>query len=83
MLFTTKEITETLDMFMRHNLDIRCITLGISLLDCVSENGKASRERIKEKILRTAGKLSQTGRDIENEFGIPIINKRVAVTPIA
>ncbi|MDR2796072.1 MAG: PFL family protein [Spirochaetaceae bacterium] len=83
MLFTTKEITETLDMFIRHNLDIRCITLGISLLDCIAGSGGATRARIKEKILRTADKLSRTGRDIENEFGIPIINKRIAVTPIA
>ncbi|MDR2802685.1 MAG: PFL family protein [Treponema sp.] len=83
MLFTAKEITETVDMFMRQNLDIRCITLGISLLDCIAGNGAATRSRIKEKILKTAEKLSQTGRDIENEFGIPIINKRIAVTPIA
>ncbi|MDR2444377.1 MAG: PFL family protein [Spirochaetaceae bacterium] len=83
MLFTTKEIMETLDMFMRHNLDIRCITLGISLLDCAAGSGESTRARIKEKVLRTAAKLSRTGEDIENEFGIPIINKRIAVTPIA
>jgi uncharacterized protein (UPF0210 family) len=83
MLFTAKEVTETVDMFMRQNLDIRCITLGISLLDCITGNGKTTRSRVKEKILRVAGKLSETGRDIENEYGIPIINKRIAVTPVA
>jgi uncharacterized protein (UPF0210 family) len=83
MLFTAKEITETVDMFMRQHLDIRCITLGISLLDCIGGSGAETRRRIKEKILRVAGKLSQTGRDIENEFGIPVINKRIAVTPLS
>jgi uncharacterized protein (UPF0210 family) len=83
MLFTAKEITETVDMFMRQHLDIRCITLGISLLDCIGGSGAETRKRIKEKILRVAGKLSQTGRDIENEFGIPVINKRIAVTPLS
>jgi uncharacterized protein (UPF0210 family) len=66
MIFTAKEITETIDMFMRQNLDIRCITLGISLLDCITGNGGSTRARIKEKILRVAGRLSETGRDIEN-----------------
>lgn len=70
-------------MFLRHNLDIRCVTLGVSLLDCVSDSGVRARERIKEKLLRTAEKLVETARGIENEYGIPIINKRVAVTPIA
>ncbi|MDR0383132.1 MAG: PFL family protein [Spirochaetaceae bacterium] len=83
MLFTTKEITETVDMITRQNLDIRCITLGISLLDCVAGSGTETRRRVKEKILRVAGKLSKTGLDIENEFGIPVINKRIAVTPLA
>ncbi|MDR0409703.1 MAG: PFL family protein [Spirochaetaceae bacterium] len=83
MLFTTKEITETVDMVMRQNLDIRCITLGISLLDCVTGNGGTTRARMREKILRVAEKLAKTGRDIASEYGIPIINKRIAVTPIA
>jgi uncharacterized protein (UPF0210 family) len=83
MLFTAKEITETIDMFMRYNLDIRAITMGISLLDCAAASGTESRKRIKEKLLRTAGNLVKTGRDIEIEYGIPIINKRISVTPIA
>ncbi|MDR2864940.1 MAG: PFL family protein [Spirochaetaceae bacterium] len=83
MLFTAKEITETIDMFLRYKLDIRAITLGISLLDCASSSGKESREKIKAKLCRVAGPLVKTGRDIELEYGIPIINKRIAVSPIA
>ncbi|GHV21682.1 UPF0210 protein [Spirochaetia bacterium] len=83
MLFTSKEITETVDMFMRHKLDIRCITLGISLLDCAAETGEKCRGRIKEKLLRTCCGLVKIGREIELEYGIPIINKRIAVTPIS
>jgi uncharacterized protein (UPF0210 family) len=83
MLFTAKEITETVDMFLRYKLDIRCITLGISLLDCACETGGATRKRIREKILKTAGALVKTGRAIELEYGVPIINKRISVTPIS
>ena len=83
MLFTPVEIKETIDMFMRYRLDIRAITLGVSLLDCASPSGDECRKRIREKLLRIAGPLVKTGRDIEIEYGIPIINKRIAVTPIA
>ena len=83
MIFTPFEIKETVDMFLRYKLDIRCITLGISLLDCSSSSGKETRRRIREKILKVAGSLVKTGRDIEVEYGIPIINKRIALTPIA
>ncbi|MDR2194738.1 MAG: PFL family protein [Treponema sp.] len=83
MLFTPFEIKETIDMFLRHKLDIRAITLGVSLLDCISTSGVETRRRIREKLLRVAGTLVKTGRDIEIEYGIPIINKRVSVTPIA
>lgn len=83
MLFTPYEIKETVDMFLRYKLDIRAITLGISLLDCVSASGTETRRRMREKILRLAGNLVKVGKDIEIEFGIPIINKRISVTPIA
>jgi uncharacterized protein (UPF0210 family) len=83
MHFTAKEITETVDMFLRYKLDIRCITLGISLLGCASATGAETRRRIREKILRVAGKLVETGREIELEYGIPIINKRISVTPVS
>jgi uncharacterized protein (UPF0210 family) len=83
MLFTAKEITETVDMFLRYKLDIRCITLGISLLDCAASNGAESRKRIREKILRVAGELVNVGRSIEADYGIPITNKRLSVTPVS
>ncbi|MDR1319323.1 MAG: PFL family protein [Treponema sp.] len=83
MLFTPFEIKETVDMFLRYKLDIRAITLGVSLLDCACAGGGETRRKIREKLLRLAGPLVKTGRDIEIEYGIPIINKRIAVTPIA
>ncbi|MCL2174520.1 MAG: PFL family protein [Treponema sp.] len=83
MLFTPFEIKETVDMFLRYKLDIRAITLGVSLLDCVCSSGDATRVKIKEKLLRVAGPLVKTGCDIETEFGVPIINKRISVTPIS
>jgi len=83
MLFTPFEIKETVDMFMRYKLDIRAITLGVSLLDCICSTGEATRKKIREKLLRVAGPLVKTGCDIETEYGIPIINKRISVTPIA
>ena len=83
MLYSPFEIKETVDMFLHQKLDIRAITLGISLLDCASSSGKESRKRIRDKLLRIAGPLVRIGRDIETEFGVPIINKRVSVTPIA
>jgi uncharacterized protein len=83
MIFSPVEIQETVNMFMRQKLDIRAITMGISLRDCACEDGKRSRQRIYDKIMRYAGKLVQTGHDIETEFGVPIINKRISVTPIS
>jgi uncharacterized protein (UPF0210 family) len=83
MLFTPFEIKETVDMFLRYKLDIRAITLGVSLLDCASSSGEETRRRIRDKLFKTAGSLVHTGRQIEVEYGIPIINKRLAVTPMA
>ena len=70
-------------MFLRYKLDIRAITLGVSLLDCACSNGEEARKKIREKLLRVAGPLVKTGCDIETEYGIPIINKRISVTPIS
>ena len=83
MIFSPVEIQETINMFMRYKLDVRAITMGISLRDCACESGRESRRRMREKILRYAGRLVETGRQIEAEFGVPIINKRIAVTPIS
>ena len=83
MLFSTSEIQETVNMFMRYKLDVRAITMGVSLRDCCSPSGKESRKRIYDKLMKYCSKLARTGEDIETEFGVPIINKRIAVTPIA
>ncbi|MDR2398277.1 MAG: PFL family protein [Spirochaetaceae bacterium] len=83
MLFTPFEITETVDMFLRFNLDIRAITLGVSLLDCAAASGGETRRRIREKLLRVAGPLVSTARALEIEYGIPIINKRLSISPLA
>jgi uncharacterized protein (UPF0210 family) len=83
MVFTPFEIKETVDMFLRYKLDIRAITLGLSLLDCAAASGAETRRRIREKLLRVAGPLVRVCGDIETEYGVPIINKRVSVSPIA
>ena len=83
MIFSPIEIQETVNMFMRQKLDIRCITMGISLLDCACEDAKKANQKIYDKIMRYAGSLVRVGQDIEKEFGVPIINKRISVTPIA
>lgn len=76
-------ILETIKMIEEEKLDIRTITMGISLLDCCDSDGETSRRKIYDKITRSAENLVKVGRQIENEFGIPIVNKRVSVTPIA
>lgn len=77
------DILETVRMFEEENLDIRTITMGISLLDCCDPDIDAACGKIYDKILRKAGKLVRTGEDIEKEYGVPIIHKRISVTPIA
>lgn len=77
------EVNETNKMIEEQNLDVRTITLGISLLDCISDNLDTLCDNIFNKITTVAKDLVQTGKDIELEFGIPIVNKRISVTPIA
>ncbi len=77
------EVVETNNMIEKENLDVRTITMGISLLDCIDSDLKKTNENIYRKIVGAAGNLVQTGEDISKEFGIPIVNKRISVTPIA
>lgn len=79
----TKQILETIKMIEEEKLDIRTITMGISLLDCIDSDGEKSRQKIYQKIVTLAKDLVQVGEDISSEFGIPIINKRISVTPIS
>ena len=78
-----KEIFETQHMIDREHLDIRTITMGISLRDCADGDPKRATEKIYEKITRSAERLVSVGEDIEREMGIPIVNKRISVTPMA
>ena len=82
-MYNINEILETVNMISREKLDIRTITMGISLRDCVSDSSKTTMRRIYDKITRLAQDLVKTGEDIERDFGIRIINKRISVTPIA
>ena len=77
------EVKETNNMITQENLDVRTITLGISLLDCITDDLEKLNENIYRKITTVAKDLVSTGEDIEREFGIPIVNKRISVTPIA
>ena len=82
-MLNLQNIFDTIDMIDKQHLDIRTITMGISLLDCVSEDPKRCCDKIYDKICARAEHLVKTGEDIESEFGIPIVNKRISVTPIA
>ncbi|MWP46767.1 PFL family protein [Gilliamella sp. Pas-s27] len=79
----TKQILETIKMIEEEKLDIRTITMGISLLDCIDSDGKKARQKIYNKITHLAKNLVTVGDEIAAEFGIPIINKRISVTPIS
>ncbi|HEY8910503.1 MAG TPA: PFL family protein [Desulfosporosinus sp.] len=81
--FAREEIQQTIKMIHEENLDIRTITMGISLLDCGSDNIAGMEKKIYEKITKNAERLVKVGEQISARYGIPIINKRVSVTPIA
>ena len=82
-MFSMKDVMETITMIQEENLDIRTITMGISLLDCSDNDIDVSCKKIYDKIYRCAKDLVKTGEDIEKMYGIPIVNKRISVTPIA
>ena len=77
------EVTETNKMILRDNLDVRTITMGISLLDCIDPDLESLCGKIYKKITESAKNLVAAGAEIEKEFGIPIVNKRISVTPVA
>ena len=82
-MLNTKNIIETQDMIDKRHLDIRTITMGISLLDCADPDIDVCAQKVYDKICRKAKNLVKVGQDIEWEFGIPIVNKRISVTPIS
>ncbi len=81
--FSPHEIVETIRMVQMENLDIRTITMGVSLRSCAHPDIRVAAERAYDKVCRSAGRLVAAGEEIEREYGIPIIHKRVSVTPIA
>lgn len=82
-MLNMKDIMETITMIQEEHLDIRTITMGISLMDCCDSNIDRSCEKIYNKIYRLSKDLVKTGEDIEKKYGIPIVNKRISVTPIS
>ncbi|NLN96902.1 MAG: PFL family protein [Eubacteriaceae bacterium] len=78
-----KNVIETIQMIEKEKLDIRTITMGISLLDCVDSDGAKARQKIYDKITTCAQNLVKEGERIDTELGIPIVNKRISVTPIS
>ena len=82
-MFNISEVLETNKMILEENLDVRTITMGISLLDCADASLEKTCENIYAKLTRLAASLVKTGDEIGREFGVPIVNKRISVTPIA
>ena len=82
-MINTQDVLETIQMIREENLDIRTVTLGVSLWDCVSEDVGRLCDRIYDKITRRAEHLVEAGQEIEKKYGIPIVNKRVSVTPVS
>ena len=82
-MINTNDILQTIQMIDHQHLDVRTITMGVSLLDCCDPDPAAACRKIYDKITTSAEKLVKTGEDIETEFGIPIVNKRISVTPMA
>ena len=82
-MINTNDILQTIQMIDHQHLDVRTITMGVSLLDCCDPDPHAACRKIYDKITTSADKLVRTGGDIEAEFGIPIVNKRIYVTPMA
>ena len=82
-MLNINDILETINMIREENLDIRTITMGISLIDCAGDDINAVCDRVYDKITTKAARLVSVGDDIEKQYGIPIVNRRVAVTPVS
>ena len=82
-MINNKEIFETIQMINQQHLDVRTTTLGISLLDCIADSPKRTAEKVYDKITKSAKNLVKTANELSSELGIPIVNKRVSVTPVS
>src|SRR5262245_16787017 len=83
MIWESEEVRSTLRMIEAEHLDIRAVTMGISLRDCITDDLARTSGRVYEKILRCAERLVPTAQEVQASFGVPITNKRISVTPIA
>ncbi|MBQ2877207.1 MAG: PFL family protein [Clostridia bacterium] len=82
-MLNTSDILETIRMIRDENLDIRTVTMGISLFDCISDDPERLAEKIYDKVTRSAGRLVEVCCELEQTYGIPIVNKRISVTPLS
>ena len=82
-MINLQEVLETNAMIEKENFDVRTITMGISLLDCIAEDPGTRNKKIRDKILKKAGRLVSCGEEISRDYGIPIVNKRISVTPVS
>ncbi|HHW90532.1 MAG TPA: DUF711 family protein, partial [Clostridiales bacterium] len=82
-MINKKEILETIQMIESQHLDVRTITMAISLFDCIDSSPKSTAQKVYDKICRLAQNLVAVGNDISSDYGIPIVNKRISVTPIS
>ena len=83
MLLLPDEILETINMISMYNLDVRTVTMGISLLDCIDPSAEKTAEKIYNKIVKYGKNLVEYADEISSKYNVPIVNKRVSVTPIA
>lgn len=82
-MYSSNEIIETINMISQQHLDVRTITLGISLFDCITDSKQRTCDKIYDKIMSKAGNLVKIGDDISSEIGVPIVNKRISITPVS
>lgn len=82
-VFSPDEVVETFEMISLSHLNVRAVTLGINLLDCISPDFDDMASKVKEKVTKVAGRLVSEAEAVENRYGVPIVNKRLAVTPVA
>ena len=82
-MFNKFDVLETIEMIEKEHLDIRTVTMGISLLSCIRATAKETAQAVRDTVLKKAEHLVKTAEDLSREFGIPIVNKRVSVTPVS
>ena len=82
-MFNTTDVIETIEMIEKEHLDIRTVTMGISLLPCIRASAEETAQAVYERVVKRAEKLVPTAEQLSREYGIPIVNKRVSVTPVS